>query len=122
MSASESICAPNGLATPSLRASAPSRPSKTTHAIRQIAAIRTSPRMARKMASMPSMRLPSVHALTSANLTRRAAVRSPGRSGIDIADDSSSTGAAGASAGLTGRTASMSVLDAGRSGDAARSA
>ena len=109
MSASESICAPNGLATPSLRASAPSRPSNATHAIRQIAAICTSPRMARKMASMPSMRLLSVHALTSANLARRAAVRSPGRSGIDIAGDSSSTGAAGASAGLIGRTASMSV-------------
>ena len=38
MSASESICAPNGLATPSLRARAPSRPSKTTQAIRQSAA------------------------------------------------------------------------------------
>ena len=60
MSASESICAPNGLATPSLRASAPSRPSKATQATRQTAAMRTSPCMARKMASRPSPRLASV--------------------------------------------------------------
>ena len=38
MSASESICAPNGLDTPSLRASAPSRPSNATQATRQPAA------------------------------------------------------------------------------------
>ncbi len=53
MSASESICAPNGLETPSLRASAPSRPSKATQATRQSAARRTSPCMARKMAGEP---------------------------------------------------------------------
>ena len=64
MSASESICAPNGLATRSRRASAPSRPSKTTQAIRQNAASRTSAVWVdRKIAVMPSTRLSSVHAV-----------------------------------------------------------
>lgn len=108
MSASESIWAPNGLATPNLRARAPSRPSKTTQAIRKKAAIRAWPFIATKIALMPSIRLARVHAWTSANFIRRDAVRSPGSSGIDIAGDSS-TGWLGARAGLTGMTASTSA-------------
>ncbi len=107
MSASESIWAPNGLATPNLRASAPSRPSKTTQAMRAMAAVRVSPRIARKIASMPSIRLERVQDCTMANLIRRAGVRSPGRSGIDI-DGASSTGVDGPTAGLIGITEARS--------------
>jgi hypothetical protein len=55
-----------------------------------------------------------VQALTRANFIRRAAVRAPGRSGIDIAVASSSTGDVGASAGLTGMIASTSAARSNR--------
>ena len=61
--------------------------------------MRTSPCMARKMASMPSIRLASVQALTRANFIRRATVRSPGSSGIDVAGASSTSRSAAASPG-----------------------
>src|SRR5689334_18471600 len=82
MSASEAIWAPNGLQTPNLRASAPSRPPNTTQAIRQAAAPRAAPCMARKIASRPRLGLHRVHPLATANRTFRATVCSPGSSEV----------------------------------------
>ena len=105
-SASESICAPNGLATPNLRASAPSQPSKTTQAKIASAASRSSPLMARKTA-----------AHTEQQARHRAAVRDrefepAGRGALTRqqagwwsawrASTSSRSGVAARGAGLTG--------------------
>ena len=63
ISPSESIWTPKGLATPNLRARAPSRPSKVMQASRHSApTLGSVPVTARKMAVMPSSRLLSVHA------------------------------------------------------------
>jgi hypothetical protein len=101
MSASESICAPNGLLTPSRRASAPSRPSNATQATRQAAAGRTSPFMARKIAVRPSPRLARVQALTSAKQARRRAVCGPGNSAAPVST-AGATGPAGSGCATTG--------------------
>src|SRR5215218_4643734 len=103
MSASESIWAPNGLETPSLRARAPSRPSKTTQAMRHRAAQLTLAWLiARKIAETPSIRLLTVHALTSTNRSFRANVGPRGRSGRLSAAGSAGTAVTGADDGTAG--------------------
>ena len=57
----------------------------------------------------------AVQAFTSANLSRRAVVRSPGSSGMDIAGPSATTGPVDPTAGLTGITDSISAAVSGPS-------